>query len=89
MSKLSKDMSKDEKKLMRQMYWRSFTLYSAVTPAKQGASGFEYSMLPFINKFYKKKQDKKEAMVRQMSYFNTNLAMAPFVMGLQLHGKAE
>lgn len=82
MSKISKNLTKTEKKLIRQMYWRSFTLYSAVTPAKQGASGFEYSMLPFINHFYKNDQDKKDAMVRHMSYFNTNLAMSPFVMGV-------
>ena len=56
MGKFSKDMSKDEKKLIRQMYWRSFTLYSAVTHPKQGTSGFEYSMLPIIKKFYKKEK---------------------------------
>ncbi|GEL15862.1 PTS system mannose/fructose/sorbose family transporter subunit IID [Pediococcus cellicola] len=82
MSKITKKLSSDEKKLIRQMYWRSFTLYSAVTPAKQGASGFEYSMLPAINRFYKNAEDKRKAMVRQMSYFNTNIAMVPFVMGI-------
>lgn len=75
-------LNKDEQKLLRQMYWRSFMLYSSVTPAKQGASGFEYAMLPFINHFYKDPENKKEAMVRQMSYFNTNLAMSPFIMGI-------
>lgn len=76
------NLSTNEKKLLRQMYWRSFTLYASVTPAKQGASGYEYAMLPFINQFYEDAEDKKLAMVRQMSYFNTNLAMAPFVMGI-------
>lgn len=65
------------------MYWRSFTLYSAVTPAKQGASGVSYTMQPFIDRFYKNREaDRKAAMVRHMSYFNTNVAMFPFIMGI-------
>lgn len=77
------DLSKDEQKVLRQMYWRSFSLYAAVTPSKQGASGFSYAMQPFINHFYKDDVDKKrEAMIREMSYFNTNVAMYPFVLGV-------
>ena len=76
------DLTSREKKLLRQMYWRSFTLYSAVTPAKQGASGFEYTMLPFINEFYDDEEEKKQAMVRHNSYFNSNLALVPFIMGV-------
>lgn len=53
-----KELTAKENKLLRQMYWRSFTLYSAVTPAKQGASGFEYTMLPFINEFYSDEEEK-------------------------------
>ncbi|MFT8398954.1 PTS system mannose/fructose/sorbose family transporter subunit IID [Schleiferilactobacillus harbinensis] len=82
MSKITSKLSAAEKKILRQIYWRSFTLFSAVTPAKQGASGFEYSMLPVINHFYKNDDDKKAAMVRHMSYFNSNLAMSPFIMGV-------
>ncbi|MGX7196385.1 PTS system mannose/fructose/sorbose family transporter subunit IID [Enterococcus olivae] len=73
----------NEKKLLKQLYWRSFTLYSAVTPSKQGASGVSYALQPFVDTFYKgDEQGKKEAMVRQMSYFNTNIAMYPFVLGI-------
>ncbi|MCH4171733.1 MAG: PTS system mannose/fructose/sorbose family transporter subunit IID [Lactobacillus sp.] len=82
MSKITAKLSAEEKKMLRQTYWRSFTLYSAVTPAKQGASGFEYSMIPWINHFYKNAADKKAALVRHMAYFNTNLAMSPFIMGV-------
>lgn len=82
MSNKENNLSKEEKKLIRKMFWRSFTLYSAVTPAKQGASGYEYAMLPFINHFYDDENEKKQAMVRQMSYFNSNVAMVPFIMGI-------
>lgn len=72
-----------EKKLLKQLYWRSFTLYSAVTPSKQGASGVSYAMQPFLDTFYQGNEEaKKEAMVRQMSYFNTNVAMYPFILGV-------
>lgn len=78
-----KSLPKEEKKLIKSMFWRSFTLYSAVTPAKQGASGVSYTMQPFIDKFYKNREaDRKKAMVRHMSYFNTNVAMFPFIMGI-------
>ena len=52
MSKIT-DVSREEKKMLRSVFLRSFTLYTSVTPAKQGASGFCYSMIPFINRFYK------------------------------------
>jgi PTS system mannose-specific IID component len=73
----------NEKKLLKQLYWRSFTLYAAVTPSKQGASGFSYAVQPFLDTFYKGNEEgRKEAMVRQMSYFNTNVAMYPFILGI-------
>ena len=78
-----KSLLKAEKKLIKSMYWRSFTLYSAVTPAKQGASGVSYTMQPFIDRFYQNREaDRKAAMVRHRSYFNTNVAMFPFIMGI-------
>lgn len=77
------NVSKDEKKMLRSVYLRSFTLYSSVTPAKQGASGFCYSMIPFINRFYKGDDNgKKEAMTRHISYFNTTVPMSTFIMGI-------
>lgn len=83
MSKLTQSIPADEKKLLRKAFWRSFTLYAAVSPAKQGASGFCYSMMPFINHFYKGNENrKKEALGRSMSYFNTTIPCATFIMGL-------
>jgi PTS system mannose-specific IID component len=81
MSKLT-NVSKDEKKMLRKMFWRAFTLYAAITPAKQGASGFCYSMMPFIDHFYKDTKEKKAALVRHMSYFNTTIPMSTFIMGI-------
>ncbi|MFR6135480.1 MAG: PTS system mannose/fructose/sorbose family transporter subunit IID [Blautia massiliensis (ex Durand et al. 2017)] len=74
MSNLTKSIPADERKMLRKAFWRSFTLYAAVSPAKQGASGFCYSLMPFINKFYKNDEEgKKAALTRSMSYFNTTI----------------
>ena len=82
MEKTANNLSGKEKKLLRQLYWRSFTLYSAVTPSKQGASGVSYAMQPFLDEFYPVAEERRQAMVRQMAYFNTNVAMYPFILGI-------
>lgn len=83
MSNLTKSIPADERKLLKKAFWRSFTLYAAVSPAKQGASGFCYSLMPFINKFYKDDEEgRKQALSRSMSYFNTTIPLSTFNMGL-------
>lgn len=83
MSKLVKSIPADERKMLRKAFWRSFTLYAAVSPAKQGASGFCYSLMPFIDKFYKNDEnEKRAALTRSMSYFNTTITCSTFIMGL-------
>ncbi|MDO4941711.1 MAG: PTS system mannose/fructose/sorbose family transporter subunit IID [Lachnospiraceae bacterium] len=82
MSKLTKAISKEEKNFLRRIFWRSQTLYAAVSPAKQGASGFCYSMMPCINHFYKDQEQKNQALTRSMSYFNTTIPLSTFLMGL-------
>ena len=61
MSNITKSIPADERKMLKKAFWRSFTLYAAVSPAKQGASGFCYSLMPFINKFYKNDEEGKKA----------------------------
>lgn len=82
MSKLTKSIPSEERKFLRKAFWRSQTLYAAVSPAKQGASGFCYSMMPCINHLYKDPEKKKQALTRSMSYFNTTVPCSTFIMGL-------
>lgn len=83
MSNLTKSIPAEERKLLRQAFWRSFTLYAAVSPAKQGASGFCYALMPLINRFYQGDEEgKKAALLRSMSYFNTTIPCSTFIMGL-------
>lgn len=82
MSKMTKSIPAEERKFLKKAFWRSFTLYASVSPAKQGASGFCYSMMPCINHFYKDDEQKKQALTRSISYFNTTIPCSTFIMGL-------
>lgn len=81
--KLMNNVSKEEKKLIRKMFWRSGAMYASVKPVTMGGGGFCYSMIPFINHFYKDNEEKRrEALVRHVKYFSTTIPMASFVMGI-------
>lgn len=80
--KLTQNLSKDEKKMIRKMFWRSATMYISVNPITMGGGGFCYSMIPFIHHFYKNKEDRKLALERHTAYFSTTIPFASFVMGI-------
>lgn len=82
MSKLTKSIPAEERKFLKKAFWRSATLFASVSPAKQGASGFCYSMIPCINHIYKDPEERKQALARSMSYFSTTVACSTFIMGL-------
>lgn len=52
--KLMNNIDKEEKKLIRKMFWRSGAMYASVNPVTMGGAGFCYAMIPFINHFYKR-----------------------------------
>lgn len=80
--KLADGISKEEKKLVRKMFWRSMTMYASVNPVTMGGGGFAYSMMPFINHFYKSEEDRAAALERHTQYFSTTIPCASFVMGI-------
>ena len=76
-------LSKDDKSMLKRMFWRSWTLFSSFTMVKMQGYGFEYSMFPAIDRFYKNdKEKRREAIVRHSSFFNCTYETAPFIMGL-------
>lgn len=81
--KLDQNMSKDERKLVKKMFWRSMTMYASVNPVIMGGGGFAYSMMPFINKFYAdNKEERAAALSRHSQYFSTTIPCASFIMGI-------
>jgi PTS system mannose-specific IID component len=81
--KMTKDLTKDEKKMLRSMFWRSWTINASRTGATQyHGLGVIYTLLPVINKVYKTKEDKANAAVRHTSWFNATMHISNFIMGL-------
>lgn len=88
--KMMSKLTKDEKKMIRQLFWRSQTLYCAVSPAKMGGSGYCYSMFPVINRLYPEdSEEKRAAIVRHIAYFNITIPFTTFVMGISASMEKE
>lgn len=70
-------LTKDEKKLVNELFWHSFILENSYNYERQQALGFCVGMWPAIKRFYKTKEEQADALQRHMSIFNTT----PHVVG--------
>lgn len=85
MSKQLYQVTKEERRLINQMIWRSGFLQGSFNMVKMQGQGYLYALIPMLNHYYGDDPERKrEAMVRSASFFNTNLAFAPFIMGLNM-----
>lgn len=83
MSEYSIDtISKKDKRLLWKMFLRSFTVFAAFNYGKQGGDGFEYSIRPFINEYYKDPEKKKASLKRNVVFYNCTQYIGTFIMGL-------
>lgn len=65
------NLTKEDRKMLRSVFWRSWTMNASRTGATQyHAVGVIYTLLPVINRFYKTDKDKAEALVRHTTWFN-------------------
>lgn len=81
--KAKENLSIEERKMLRSVFWRSWTMNASRTGATQyHAIGVIYTLLPVINKFYKTDQEKAEALVRHTTWFNATMHINNFIMGL-------
>ena len=81
--KLKQDMSVEEKKMMRSVFWRSWTMNASRTGATQyHALGVIYTLLPVINRYYKTEEERADAIVRHTTWFNATMHINNFIMGL-------
>ena len=67
----NKKLTKDEKKLINELFWHSFILENCYNYERQQALGFAIGMWPAIKRFYNTKEQRAEALVRHMAIFNT------------------
>lgn len=63
------NLTKEDRKMLRSVFWRSWTMNASRTGATQyHAVGVIYTLLPVINRFYKTDKDKAEALVRHTTW---------------------
>lgn len=81
--KAKENLSVEEKKMLRSVFWRSWTINASRTGATQyHALGVMYTLLPVINRYYKTAKDKSEALVRHTTWFNATMHISNFIIGL-------
>lgn len=83
------DLSKEDKKMLRQLFIRQFPLMGSMNYTRMQGQGFAWAVQPMLKKMYKKKEDYIQALKRNSMFFNTTPAMAPFIMGLTLSMEKE
>lgn len=78
-----KQLPKEDQKMLRAMFWRSWTMFASRTGATQyHAVGVIYTLLPAINRFYKTDEEKADALVRHTTWFNATMHLNNLIMGL-------
>ncbi|EIW12494.1 PTS system, mannose-specific IID component [Lactiplantibacillus pentosus KCA1] len=74
---------KQENKFYNNLFWRSQWLMFCTSYTKQQAVTFSWVMMPYLEKIYGKDSPEfYDAMLRHQDFFNTNVAMAPFIFGV-------
>lgn len=75
------NLSKEEKKLVRQSSRRTLSMSASFNFEKMQALGFLYAMLPYINHYHKSKEKRIEAYQREWTLFNTTPTCGPYITG--------
>lgn len=76
------NLSKDDKKLIHQLFWRSLALEGSFNYEKMQALGFAWAMFPIIKKCYTTKEDQVEALKRHTAFFNITPHICTFPLGM-------
>lgn len=85
MSKMTKSMSTDDRKMLNRIFLRSFSVFASCAggSVKAGADGWLYSIQPALNRYYAGDAKKhSEAMKRHTTWYNITQNVGTFAMGL-------
>ena len=83
--KLTKNLSREDKKMINSICWRSLNAHCSRVggQARQMAIGFLWQIMPALNRYYKDQPEKKkEALYRHVQFCNVSNAIYPFLAGL-------
>jgi len=76
-------LSKEEKKILNSMFWRSHLTFFTFNMVKMEANAFTITMAPAIESLYKNDEEgKKAAVLRSQNFFNTHVVPFSFIAGL-------
>lgn len=70
------------KKDLLKVFWKSLPFEISWNYVRQDHMGFAYSMTPILEKLYKTKEDRKEALERHMEFFNITVYFSTLVLGI-------
>lgn len=76
------NLTDEESKLCFKVALRSHTMSAPYCWEKMQALSFLYTMIPVINKYYDKKEDRIEGYKRHWELFNTTPSVSGFITGL-------
>lgn len=82
-------LSKDEKRMMRTLFWRQNFLMTGINYTRMQGMGYAWTIKPLLKKIYKNKDEYYKALKRNSMFFNTTPQMAPFIMGFGLSMEEE
>jgi Phosphotransferase system, mannose/fructose/N-acetylgalactosamine-specific component IID len=82
-------LSKEDDKMLKSIFWRTMTLSSTYNYEKMQALGYIYSMIPVIKRQYPDRADQIEALQRHNEIFNTTPTMASLITGLSASMEVE
>lgn len=78
-----KQLSAEEKKVLRSMFFRSHLVFTSFNMVKMEANGFTSTMIPAIESVYKDDlEGKRAAYLRHQNFFNTHAVPFSFIAGL-------
>lgn len=70
------------KKDLRKVFWKSMPFEISWNYVRQDHLGFAYSMTPIIEKLYKTKEERAEALERHTEFFNITVYFSTLVLGI-------
>ncbi|WP_279232863.1 MULTISPECIES: PTS system mannose/fructose/sorbose family transporter subunit IID [unclassified Clostridium] len=79
---LGEDTTKITKKDLMKVFWRSIPFEISWNYVRQMHSGFAYAMGPILEKLYKTKEERADALKRHMEFFNITPYFATLVLGI-------
>ncbi len=79
----TKDLSPEDRKMLHGIFFHSFNVFAMYAGgARGGASGFMWSILPALKRFYPEHDKLQDALTRHSTWYNITSNVGTFCMGL-------